>query len=172
MVHPKFTRCAALLAGLVLAPVSAWATQPASLILHRAVVNPWIVGIANQNGNPGKLKIFDKEPQYDEDGELQDTPSPVATLRNYGDTFTLSRSNGKYWFVFYPKWGLLNLTATLRPVNRPEASAATLDVKQVAIKGAGALKLEVKASDTQDVKLNPNVDNFENTAGGPLLVLN
>lgn len=160
------------LAIACLAPAALQATQPPSLIIHNAVFRPWVVGIANESNNPGKLKIFDQEPLYDQDGELDSRSTPVAVLRNHGDTYKLSASKKRYWFVFYPKWTLLNLTATLRPENVQEVSAAKLNVKQSILKGLGSMKIEVKVEDTASARVNPNVDNFENPDGGALLVLN
>lgn len=172
MPVPRLPKAGLTLAFACLASLPSWATQPASLILHNAKFTPWVVGIANESNNPGKLKIFDKEPLYDEDGELKNGSEAVAELRNYGETYKLSLLKKKYWLVFYPKWTLLNLTATFRPENKQEASAGKLNVKQSIIKGVGGLKLEVKVTDTQDAKLFPNVEYFEDAKAGALLTLN
>ena len=164
---------ARILALAALAALSARATQPPSLLIHNAKLKPWTLGI-DRSSTSGKVKIFDQEPKYTDAGELDESgPAPVMVLRQDAqETFTLSRMQKKYWLVFYPKWGLLNLTLSLTTDPKAPGQGGTFNVKQLILPGKVSLKLELKANDTQKAQLNPNVDHFEHSQTGPLMTLN
>jgi hypothetical protein len=148
-----------------LAPLCAWGDQPASLIVKQDRATKWVLGIVDMSMMCGKVKIFGEEPAYDEDGHV--TTAVLATLRNKGDEFETSLLPNKYWLIFYPKFTALNLTVNFRPKGKNPSEAGTLNVKQ-SIWKKGSIPLEVKASDAGNVKLQPNVDNFEDSSS-PLL---
>ena len=162
-------------AGMILlvaamASILAWAAEPASLFKTSSTTDPWIIGIANDGQSFGKVKIFDTKPAYDEDGELKDTPKMLKQLRNPGETCVLPRIGATYWIIFYPKYGLLNLTPIFYKGKDPTLGAR-FNVKKIILPGtgsSGSLKLEVKltGNKTYDFTL-PNVDNFESYDGDP-----
>jgi len=172
MNKTKIGTAARSLVLAALAPLAAWATQPASLLIHNARLNPWTLGI-DPVSKSGKVKVFDQEPKYTDAGELdQSGPAPVVVLRSDAkETYTLSRLQRKYWLVFYPKWGLLNLTLSLTTDPKKPGQGGTFNVKQLILPGKASLKLELKANDSQKAQLNPNVDYFEHSKDGPLMTL-
>jgi len=149
-----------------LAPESAWAAQPPSLIVHRAPHHPWVIGIQDQLLNPGKVEIFDHEPQYGPEGGLSPASVPVAILRDAKDQFTLQAARKKYWMVFLPRWTLLNLTLTFRAEHLQATDAATLQVRRL-----GSSGLEVKVHETREARVLPRIDHFEHAKEGALLTL-
>ena len=137
MIKAEFRRAGSPLILACMACLSAFGAQPASKILHApgTLGKPWVISIANTSNNFGKVKIFDVEPIYNEDDEIQNEKSKVAELRNYpDDKFTLKGSNKDYWLVFYPKLGLLNLTLNINKSNVDLVSAAKVRVTQVILK--------------------------------------
>ena len=162
----------------------AWAAEPASLFQTSLTTTPWVIGIRKESLKFGKIKIFNKKPVYDPDGNLSDSPAMLKELREPGDTLVLSKLKTKYWIIFYPKYGLLNLTALFYK-GKDDSTAAKFNVKKLvsplpAQPGCGSMNFEVKLTDTQAFKfINPNVDNFEAFDGdlsipepSPLFTLN
>ena len=118
---------------------------------------------------PGKVKIFDKEPVYDEDDEI--TTTPVAQLRNPADTYTLERSAAgkKYWMVFYPKNGVINLTVTFQKKNTQATTKASVGVTQGVLSGAGSTESVFKTSPAPKATFNDKW--FQKAGAGTFLVL-
>ncbi len=160
-----------LVVGAVLAAAPcALAVQPPSIIEHTALKDPWTVGIIYSMVNPGKVKIFDQEPQYTDSGELTDDSVAVAELRNSKQTFKLDRMVRTYWIIFYPEKGLTNLTLKFHKQGTQDASDAKLQVKRVDVKNVGSTPEILKATNASKAKFN--VKNFEYAKGGSLVVLN
>lgn len=129
------------------------AANPPSLIVTKALVDPWTVGIAEpekvlgiSKPIPGKVKIYDQAPDYDLTNEI--TTTPLAQLKNPGDTYTLDRSalGKKYWIVFYPNNGLINLTVTFQKANTQMTTRSSMKVQQLLIKHVGVSEPTIKTT--------------------------
>ena len=121
-----------------LATLSAWADQPASLIIYEPHDKPWTIGISDTTYNPGKVKIFDHKPQYGTDGKLLAEPHPmVAQLRNAEDSFDLKSTQREYWLVYYPKLAALNLTLDIYHTGEKPTEGAHLTVTQAIMPDQG-----------------------------------
>jgi 1-acyl-sn-glycerol-3-phosphate acyltransferase len=118
--------------------------------------------------NPGKIKIFDKEPKYNGDDLTQDS-IPVAELRNSQQTFKLSRSVRTYWIIFYPEKTALNLTVTFHKDGTQAASDAKVKVTQSIIGNVAESPAVLKATDSQKARFT--VENYGNAKAGPFVVL-
>lgn len=156
--------------GIALA-AAPWATaaQPPSIIRHTAIKDPWTVGIEYSRVNPGKIKIFDKEPRYLADGSLSMDSIPVAELRNSKQSYKLARTVTTYWLVTYPEKGLVNLTVTFHKDNTQPASDAKVKITQGIVKDVGATPAVLKVSPSAKAKFHE--ENYENARGGPFVVL-
>ena len=132
-----------------IACISAFAAQPASLILlnpdpapgaatgvaEQRTPSEWHISVAGNSYNPGKIKIFSVEPIYNEDGELTNDADKAAELRNASDgSWVLSGVNKKYWIIFYPRLGMLNLTVNLYKTGSQPGAYAKVRVTQAILK--------------------------------------
>jgi hypothetical protein len=110
---------------------TAWSAQPASMIVHGAIMTPWTIEIQTGGLQKGKIKIFTKEPEFTEDMELKTPSSEYTELRSDRDgprTYTLDWKKGAYWIIFYPKLGVLNLE--LKLYKGKDGPPATVSVTQ------------------------------------------
>ena len=114
----------------------------------------------------GKVKLFDVPPEYDDD-ELTNDSAKLFQLRA-GEFKTVKMYGIKpYFIMFYPKFGVCNMTVKFHKGN-DVSTAAYINVKKVVIPGISSVKLEVKCSGTSTNFIsNPNVDNFEAFDGDP-----
>ena len=118
----KASRLGKVLGLAGLASLAGWSANPASLLINRPADknNPWVLDLADLNFALGKVKVLTMEPVYDDAGELVKDTLLYAELR--GDQknpearkVALDPTHEKYWIIFFPKRGKINLSLFIYP---------------------------------------------------------
>jgi len=149
----------------------AWGAPPASLIDVSGAKGIWELGVAPASGN-GEVALFASEPVYDEEGNLAPdgpVPSTLAWKRGQAGTapLTLDPARKRYWILFCPYQGGLDLSLTLGPRGAAPADQGTLRVVQGAAKDGDTDIVAVTATprDGRRASLGADKDQFETFAG-------
>jgi hypothetical protein len=189
MMSLKSLGSIALLALASLTAPPAWTAQPASLIIHGAILNPWTIEIQRGGLQYGKIKIFTREPQFDDDNDLKNSKEDFTELRSDRDgptTFTLDWKAECYWILFYPKLGRLNLdlklykgkdsspaivTVTQGIIAKPKGIAGGIFTAGLTFLGSASglpIPTDISGALTLNVAVKPggyNLDNFDYSKG-------
>ena len=162
MTRTACSTLAALAAIVTMATGPAWADEPASLIIHKAVLKPWTLAIPNGKTQIGKLKIFTQEPRFDSkmnlvpgqeftelraDGTISGKGNDGKALNRSSDgrKCTLPRSGSNYWVIFYPHRTVINLDLQCYPAGQEAHPVVVTITKSVIPKPAGLMNLAWKA---------------------------
>jgi len=155
-INGKTLTMAALVFSM--ASVSAWAAEPASLF--RTGRSEFTIALDAKS--KGKIKIYEEKPVYDDDNNLEATPSKVAELK-IGTNFTSYKlKKGRdYYIIFFPYRGQIDVTANLYADTKN--APATLKVKKLVlpIVGSMAFKASLESGGANNKIFSFDENNFE-----------